>query len=81
MSQPALALVPRTDPEFVPWVYASIVDDVDPAALQARLRETYPLAVVRRRGISGERVEVWVRLSRRAVDPDLPAGGETHDGA
>ncbi len=79
MSQPALALFPRTDPEFVSSVYTSIVDDDDPAALQARLREAYPLAVVRRREISGERVEVWYVYRDGRWTPDLPARGETHD--
>ena len=31
----------------------------DPLALQARLRQQYPLAVVRRRELSGEPFEMW----------------------
>jgi hypothetical protein len=31
----------------------------DPLVLQARLRQHYPLAIVRRRELSGEAVEVW----------------------
>ena len=31
----------------------------DPLALQARLRQQYPLAVVRRRDLSGEPFEMW----------------------
>ena len=51
MRQPALAIYPRTDLEFVAMVDALLVDHADPAELQARLRETYPLAVVRPRDL------------------------------
>jgi hypothetical protein len=46
VSQPALALFPRSDPAFVSSVYASLVDGIDPVARQTRLRDIYPLAMV-----------------------------------
>ena len=54
MMQPALAVYPRMDREFVAKIYTLLVDHEDPAELQLRLHETYPLAVVRPRVISSE---------------------------
>ncbi len=41
-------IYPRTDLEFVAMVYTVLVDVADPVEVQSRLREMYPLAVVRR---------------------------------
>ena len=59
MTQPPLAIYPRTDLEFVAMVYALLVDHADPAELPVRLRATYPLAVVRPRVISSEPTSLW----------------------
>jgi len=59
MSQPALAIYPRNDLEFVAVVYALAIDHADVVELQARLRERNPLAVVRQREISSEPTRVW----------------------
>ena len=72
-----MALFPRSDPDFVSSVYGSLIDGIDPAALRARLRETYPLVVVRRREISGERVEVWYVYRDGRWTPDSSFDGET----
>ena len=49
MKQPAMAIYPRSDLEFVAMVYTLLVDIADPVELQSRLREAYLLAVVRPR--------------------------------
>jgi len=68
-----LAIYPRTDLEFVAMVYTVLVDVVDPVELQWRLREKYPLAVVRPRVISSEPTALWYvyRDGRWNPDPQL----------
>ena len=56
-------------------VYALLVDHADPAELQARLRETYPLAVVRPRVISSEPTSLWYVYRDGRWNPDLPPDG------
>jgi hypothetical protein len=77
MRQPALAIFPRTDLEFVAMVYALLVDHADPVELQSRLRETYPLAVVRPRVISSEPTTLWYVYRDGRWNPDLPVEGST----
>ena len=50
---------PRDDVTFVALVdrLAAATDDAE--VLEAQLRETYPDALVRTRGLSGEAIEVW----------------------
>ena len=76
MRQPALAIYPRTDLEFVAMVYTLLVDHADPVELQFRLRETYPLAVVRPRVISAEPT-TFCGTSTETDDgnPDPPVDG------
>ena len=75
MSQPALAIYPRTDLEFVAMVYTLLVDHEDPAELQVRLRATYPLAVVRPRVISSEPSSLWYVYRDGRWNPDPPLDG------
>ena len=75
MTQPALAIYPRTDLEFVSMVYTLLVDHADPAELQVRLRETYPLAVVRPRVISSEPTSLWYVYRDGRWNPDPPPDG------
>lgn len=58
--EPHIHLInPRGDTDFVAFVDHEAVGVAVPEELQARLRATYPDAVVRRRGLAGERIEVW----------------------
>ena len=51
---------PRTDETFVQLVHAIAAEGVASAEeLQARLRESYPGAVVRERGLSAEAEPIW----------------------
>ena len=50
---------PHDDARFVELVDASAAIAGAPHELEALLRETFPHAVVRSRGLSGEAVEVW----------------------
>lgn len=57
---PILVLNPRSDRSFVNYVGQVARDGLTtPAALQARLREQFPRAAVRARGLSGEDVTMW----------------------
>ena len=57
---PILVLNPRSDRSFVTFVdHLSREELTTAAALQARLREQYPRAVVHARGLSGEDVTMW----------------------
>jgi hypothetical protein len=73
MRQPALAIYPRTDLEFVAMVYTLLVDHADPIELQSRLRQTYPLAVVRPRPISSEPTALWYVYRDGRWNPDPPS--------
>ncbi len=75
MTPPALAIYPRADLEFVAMVYALLVNHADPAELQVRLRETYPLAVVRPRVISSEPTSWWYVYRVGRWNPDPPSDG------
>jgi hypothetical protein len=56
----ALVLNPRNDAAFVDFAEAVLADGVTPAeAFQERLRERYPLAVVRQRELSSEPFTIW----------------------
>lgn len=50
---------PRHDVDFVMLVDRLAVTATGPADLESRLRETYPNAVVRVRGLQGDTVAVW----------------------
>ena len=53
-------LNPRTDETFVRRVRAIVAEGVSSAEeLQARLRESYPAAIVRERGLSSDAAPVW----------------------
>jgi hypothetical protein len=53
-------LNPRTDADFAAFATAAVDGGATtPELLQARLRERYPQAIVRERGISEERMSVW----------------------
>jgi hypothetical protein len=57
---PVLVLNPPDDLAFRELATGLIDDGVDtPAALQRRLREQHPYAVVRPRDLVGERTSVW----------------------
>jgi len=72
-----MAIYPRTDLEFVAMVYTLLVDHPDPNELQSRLRQTYPLAVVRPRAISSEPTALWYVYRDGRWNPDPPASGST----
>lgn len=73
MKQLALAIYPRSDLEFVAMVYTMLDDRADPIELQLRLRETYPLAVVRPRVISSEPTSLWYVYRDGRWNPDANA--------
>jgi hypothetical protein len=52
-------LNPRSDERFVRTVEAVIAGVTGAAQLQERLRETYPDAVVRERGLQGDPETAW----------------------
>ena len=59
-TRPIAAVNPADDKVFRGAVQALIDAGInDPAALQAKLREHYPSAVVRPRDLSGERKDSW----------------------
>ena len=57
--EPILILNPRDDVEFAALAARLLEPGAVPAALESRLREYHPQAVVRRRGLSGEQPEAW----------------------
>jgi hypothetical protein len=58
--RPILVLNPRSDRSFVTYVdHLSREELTTAVALQARLREQFPRAVVHARGLSGEDVTMW----------------------
>jgi hypothetical protein len=58
--RPILVLNPRSDRSFVTYVdHLSREELTTAGALQARLREQFPGAVVHPRGLSGEDVTMW----------------------
>ena len=50
---------PRDDVEFVALVDHLVETTGRPEDLERRLRESYPHAVVRRRGLAAEATDVW----------------------
>jgi hypothetical protein len=60
MSQrPVLILNPRDDTGFTAYAEELVINALDAQELQGKLRERYPLAVVRPRDLSSERTAVW----------------------
>lgn len=59
--RPVLVVNPRADESFVKFVHEQLDGLLasDPAALQSRLRERYPEAVVRARGLANEPSIIW----------------------
>ena len=56
----ALVLNPRNDAAFVDFAEAALGDGVTTAAaFQERLRQRYPLAVVRQRELASEPFTIW----------------------
>ncbi len=59
-TSPTVIINPREDLRFREVVDRSLLTGVEsPEALERVLRGGYPRAVVRRRGLAGEQVEVW----------------------
>jgi hypothetical protein len=59
MPRPVLIVNPRDDAGFDAYIEDQLAGADSTTALQDRLRERYPSAVVRKREISGERGVVW----------------------
>ena len=60
MARPTVIRNPANDPEFEEAIQDLLNEGVEePAAAQARLRERYPAAVVRRRDLEDEVVPMW----------------------
>ena len=84
--RPILVMNPRTDATFVEFVLDQVANETDhePAALQGRLRERYPAAMVRVRALANEPATVWYvyRDGRWTLpDPTAPEEVPEHDGA
>jgi hypothetical protein len=58
-------------------VYTLLVDHANPIELQSRLRQTYPLALVRPRLISSEPTTLWYVYRDGRWNPDPPVAGST----
>ena len=59
-TSPTIIINPRDDGRFGELLDRSLLTGVEsPDALERLLREVYPRAVVRRRELAGEQVEVW----------------------
>ena len=59
-TRPVLILNPRDDTGFTRYAEELVERGAeDASALQARLRDRYPMAVVRPRDLSSERTAVW----------------------
>ena len=59
-ARPTLVLNPPDDADFRSVALALVEDGAaDPARLQARLRDRWPLAIVRRRDLAGEQAQIW----------------------
>jgi hypothetical protein len=58
--RPTLVLNPPGDVDFAAFASHALNGGViDPAEFQRRLRAKFPHSIVRRRGLSGERTEIW----------------------
>ncbi|CAN5764768.1 hypothetical protein BH24CHL8_BH24CHL8_04600 [soil metagenome] len=59
-TSPTVIINPRDDLGFTELVEQALRSGVDvPTALEWKLRERHPKAVVRRRELAGEQVDVW----------------------
>ena len=59
-TSPTIIINPRDDVRFSELVDRSVLSGVEsPDTLERLLRRVYPRAVVRRRELAGEQVEVW----------------------
>jgi hypothetical protein len=59
-SSPTLVLNPPDDAEFGQYAERLMGDGhVDPRALQVRLRQRFPQAIVRPRELAGEQAQIW----------------------
>jgi hypothetical protein len=59
-AEPTLVLNPDDDEQFAAAALGLVMQGARTASrLQAALRRTYPAALVRRRELSGEAIEVW----------------------
>ena len=76
MSVPILILNPASDEAFAERARALTAVSRTPEDLQARLRAYHPEAVVRARGLSGER-EMWYVYRDGRWTPSQPGGGGT----
>lgn len=57
---PTLVLNPPDDDEFRSTAERLVANGLaEPELLQDRLRKRWPLAIVRQRGLVGERTEIW----------------------
>jgi hypothetical protein len=56
---PSFVINPRSDDAFVATVEGEGAGATSATALEERLRETYPKAVVRPRQLAGEQSQVW----------------------
>ena len=77
-SKAILILSPTTDAAFSERARALAVDGGTPEALQSALRAYYPGAVVRPRGLSGER-EAWYVYRDGHWVPSRPGVEETDE--
>jgi len=58
--RPTLVLNPPGDQDFAAYASRALNGgEIDPAAMQRRLRERFPHAVVRPRELVGERLQIW----------------------
>jgi hypothetical protein len=69
--RPILIVNPRSDVRFAQLVAELTADGMpDPVDLQARLRAEHPRAVVRRRELSSESIEMWYVYRDGRWSPD-----------
>ncbi|HUG48483.1 MAG TPA: hypothetical protein VMP67_08735 [Candidatus Limnocylindria bacterium] len=79
---PVLVINPRTDEGFAHLVHRLAQDAETAEELQDRLRESYPRAVARARGLAGESAVVWYvyRDGRWTSAAQAGGGRQAHDG-
>jgi len=83
--RPTLVLNPPGDEDFAAFATRSLNGGlIDAAELQRRLRARFPHSIVRPRGLSGERTEIWYvyRDGRwiSSAGPDGPASSNPREG-
>jgi hypothetical protein len=76
-AEPTLVLNPDDDEEFAASAWRLVAEGATTAPeLEAALRRTYPKALVRRRELSGEAVEIWyVYREGHWIPPGRSGGG------